>query len=351
MTQLLEWREKIRTLYYQHDVLFRGAAKFVLAFSVFFAVIWQVGDVGIFMAPVIAVSGALICAWLPAGAISFFLSVLITGSLWKISMETGAVCAVLFLLELLLYFSFRPKHSVLMAVTMLACTFNMSGMVPLAVGLLFDPLALIPMALGAFSYDMVETVRANYSILVSQSSRLSAVEKVIYYMDCLFGNEKVLLLVAAFSLTVLVVYVIRRRPFAYAWGIAVAAGLMVQVLVLLAGNVLFDISIIVPALILSCVLGVLGACAAMLFGFVLDGSRTEYLEYEDDEYYYFVKAIPKVSVTVSEKRVTNITERQDEEDPEDFWQPDPIEIDEVPLQPRDAEDPGHTGTEGLKKDE
>lgn len=344
MTQLLELREKIRSLYYEHDFIFRGIGKFLLAFCVFFAVVYQVGYAGVILTPVIALCVAAFCIFLPAGAVSFFMCVVTVGSLWKISMEVGVTAAFLFLLMALLYFVFKPRNSVLMAITMFACTFNMGGILPIAVGLLFDPLALIPMCFGVLSYNMIVTARANFSILSSQSVRLSEIEKVVYYADCLIQNKKVLLLIAAFSLTVLVVYFIRRRPRSYAWSVAIPSGLMVLVLVLLIGNVIFDISIIAPALIISCILGVLAACIAMLFQFVLDGSRTEYLEFEDDEYYYYVKAIPKVSVTVSEKRVTNITRKsEDDEEMQDDWQSgmdDDIMLpqDELPLWEEDQKD-------------
>ena len=40
--------------------------------------------------------------------------------------------------------------------------------------------------------------------------------------------------------------------------------------------------------------------------FSLDYTRTEYVQFEDDEYYYYVKAVPKISITVSEKKVKKI---------------------------------------------
>ena len=47
--------------------------------------------------------------------------------------------------------------------------------------------------------------------------------------------------------------------------------------------------------------------------FNLDYSRTEKVQFEDDEYYYYVKAIPKVAVTTPEKTVKKINERQETE--------------------------------------
>lgn len=50
-----------------------------------------------------------------------------------------------------------------------------------------------------------------------------------------------------------------------------------------------------------------------LFFFSVDYSRSENLQYEDDEYYYYVKAVPKIVVSTPEKTVKRINERQETE--------------------------------------
>lgn len=50
-----------------------------------------------------------------------------------------------------------------------------------------------------------------------------------------------------------------------------------------------------------------------LFLFSVDYARSERLQFEDDEYYYYVKAIPKVAMTTPEKTVKKINERQETE--------------------------------------
>ena len=59
---------------------------------------------------------------------------------------------------------------------------------------------------------------------------------------------------------------------------------------------------------------VLGTAAAVVVGllmefflFHLDYTRTERVQFEDDEYYYYVKAVPKVFVAKKDKRVKRIT--------------------------------------------
>ncbi len=63
-------------------------------------------------------------------------------------------------------------------------------------------------------------------------------------------------------------------------------------------------------LILGSVLAVLIGLVLELFLFSVDYARCESLQYEDDEYYYYVKAVPKVTITSPEKTVKRINERQ-----------------------------------------
>ncbi len=96
----------------------------------------------------------------------------------------------------------------------------------------------------------------------------------------------------------------------------------------MVGNLLGTIVNIVldPVMILMLGWGVTGAAlatiigniAAVVIGFIMefflfsvDYSRTERLQFEDDEYYYYVKAIPKISVTAPEKTVKHINERKE----------------------------------------
>ena len=46
------------------------------------------------------------------------------------------------------------------------------------------------------------------------------------------------------------------------------------------------------------------------FVFNVDYSRTEKVQFEDDEYYYYVKAVPKIVVARPEKKVKQINSQK-----------------------------------------
>ena len=56
-------------------------------------------------------------------------------------------------------------------------------------------------------------------------------------------------------------------------------------------------------LIIYTVVSVVVGLVLEFFVFGGDYTRTERLEYEDDEYYYYVKAVPKATVTTSERSI------------------------------------------------
>ena len=66
------------------------------------------------------------------------------------------------------------------------------------------------------------------------------------------------------------------------------------------------VSISLISLIVFTVIAVLIGIVLEFFVFGGDYTRTERLEYEDDDYYYYVKAVPKALVTTSERNIKKI---------------------------------------------
>jgi len=61
------------------------------------------------------------------------------------------------------------------------------------------------------------------------------------------------------------------------------------------------------------------------FRFSLDYTRVENVQFEDDDYYYYVKAVPKINVTVPEINVKRINSRKGSD--MNFHRKDPLKED------------------------
>ena len=340
MTYLLELRERVRTFLKEYENILLSALRFLLAFASFLTVTSQISYLKPVQMPILALALAVFCIFLPSYVLSLLLGALIVYHSFGISFEAGFVALSALLLLLLMYYVFKPKYSILIALSFLACTYNIGGAVPIAAALLCSPVSLIPVCIGVIFYDIVTQERANYSMLVPYNDRLSSIEKVSAFLQDIVTNRRSLMLGAAFVITFLVVWSLRRRAVSYAWNIAIPVGVMVYILVIMAGSFLFDIPLSLVGMIVGCVLGVACSLVEELFFFTLDGSKTEYLEYEDENYYYFVKAVPKMNIAAQNRLVRRITasagndaqedadvgEGQDKKPDTVFW-PDPQQED------------------------
>ena len=120
----------------------------------------------------------------------------------------------------------------------------------------------------------------------------------------------VFILIAAFAITIIMVYLIRRLSIDYAWTIAMVAGMVVNIMVLLVGDLMFDTNVALFGVIFGNIIAFLLTLVLQFFVFNVDYSRTEKVQFEDDEYYYYVKAVPKVTVAKPEKQVKQINRQR-----------------------------------------
>ena len=153
-------------------------------------------------------------------------------------------------------------------------------------------------------YYFIRFVHAQSAALSDQGTEIA--EKLKLLSDGLVQNWAMWITVIAFVVVVLLVNLLRTRAFDYAWRIAIIAGGVTYILIILAGDFCLDVTVSMIPMIVSTVASVLVGFVLEFFVFGGDYSRTERLEYEDDEYYYYVKAVPKASVSTSERSIKKI---------------------------------------------
>lgn len=111
-------------------------------------------------------------------------------------------------------------------------------------------------------------------------------------------NKEMLIVVTAFAITAILVYAIRRMSINYSRAIAVLVGTLADIVILLIGDLMYDANFSLAGVILGSIVCALIALVMQFFQFNLDYARTEKVQFEDDEYYYYVKAVPKMAVAV-----------------------------------------------------
>ena len=134
--------------------------------------------------------------------------------------------------------------------------------------------------------------------------------QVSYLIESLIKNKQLFLVMAALAVTIIIVYIVRRLKIDYAWGYAIAIGSVAQFVVVVLGEILLKTGLNIILIVISVILGALAGYICNILFFAVDFRRTEYVQYEDDEYYYYVKAVPKINVAGEDVRVKQINARK-----------------------------------------
>lgn len=308
MTGLLEIREKIKLIYSKGEVFFMPVAKFLLAYIVLSTVNNRMGYMTRVTNVALVLILSLMCSFLSTGVLVFFAAVFSLLHMYALSIEVALVGLCVYLMLYLLYFRFSPRDALLVALTPLMFGWNIPCVIPLAVGLVCGPASAISVACGVVVYYVMDAVSANASNIKTMGD--DAVGKIRLMIDSIVKNKAMLVIMVVFALTILVVYLLRRLSVDYAWTIAMIAGAMTLVMALLIGDLFLDTNISVGATLLGALLGIVVCKVIEFFRFCVDYNRTERVQFEDDEYYYYVKAVPKMTVAMSSKTVKRINTQQ-----------------------------------------
>lgn len=308
MTALLEMKQRLKIFYSRYDIYLIPALKFLLAFFAFMMINGQIGFMDKVANPAIALLLALLCSFLPVNMTAVFGAVLICAHAFALSLEVLAIAAGLLFVMYVLYFRVAPGYGYVLVLTPVAFLLRIPYVLPLVMGLVGGPVCAVPVGCGTVIYNLMYYMKNNEKMLSStETGQMSS--RMLYLVENVLNNKSVILTILVFAVTLVIVYAIRRMSVDYSWYIAIGAGAVVNVVLFLIGALVMKTSVEIAPLILGTLISLLIALVVEFFVFSVDYSRTEYTQFEDDEYYYYVKAVPKMSIAVSEKKVKKINSR------------------------------------------
>lgn len=305
MTNLLVLREQLKKFYSKYELYITPALKSLLALVTIIMINASIGYMSELKNIAVVLILALMCSFLPLNFIVVIAAAVTLGHLYKFSLECAVVALAVFLILFILYFRFSPRDTIAVLLTPLCFILKIPYVIPIAMGLVGTPVSAVSVASGVVVYYTVSYMTGSASVLNTFEDD-GALQKFRYVIDGLLGNKAMFVTIAAFVATLIVVYLIRRLSVDYAWTIAMITGALLDILILLFGDLLYNTNLSIVGVIIGSVVSVLLAKILEFFAFNVDYSRTELVQFEDDEYYYYVKAVPKNTVTAPQKRVKTI---------------------------------------------
>lgn len=309
MTSLLLWKEHLKSFYNRYSYAVQPVIRFLFALCTFLSLNANIGYMNKLKNPLVVILVCLVSALLPYGAIVFLAGCLLVAHVYAVSLEMALITLVLILTVAILYYGFKPGDSYLIVLTPLAFLFNIPYAVPLLVGLGGSLASVIPVGCGVFLYYLIMYVKQNAGVLTNDAA-VDIVQKYSQILKSVIFNQTMMVMIATCAVGIIIVYLIRRLSMDYSWIVAIAAGSVAELLVIFVGDFVFGVTVAVGQLILGILLSAVIAAVYNFFIFTVDYTRTEHVQFEDDDYYYYVKAVPKMNVSTPDVKVQKISTRK-----------------------------------------
>ncbi len=296
----LRVKDWLKGIYGRYEGLLLGILRFIMALTAFLLIFFNIGFDARLNNPLIAVALAVVCGFLPVNVTVFFAGILVVIHTYAASMEFAVVLLVIFLVVELAYMHFAPRYGYLLLVMPIAGFLGIPCAPVLVCGLMTGPSAAVPLALGSLVYHILDYVKV-YAASASGTDIENILSRYQYVIENAFNNPETYLTILTVVAVLVLVYVIRRLSVDYAWLIAAVSGAILYLVLMLVGDLVLTIEVNLVALILNVVISLLLTVLVILFVFQVDYKRTERVQFEDDEYVYYVKAVPKMTISATKR--------------------------------------------------
>lgn len=310
MEKLLLVRERLSSIYGRYSILIQPLARFAVMFGALLVMGQFIGFGDLIGSPVVFAAVSLIGAWLPFSLRLLLVAVLVLTNLFGLSLETMAAVAAVMLIMFCINYIFRPEKNYLLLLMPICFFLGIPYAPVLLVALSGSLLEMIPIAFSTILYYLVVYIGNNTGLL-SSASTLTMMEKIMQLVTGLVNNQEMWLMCITLCMILLVTYLVGRMKNDYSRYIGMGMGMTTGIMVLLVGIFALDIHLSVGMLIVGILMSALLAFGVEFFLLPLSYLQTELVQFEDDDYYYYVKAVPKMAISRPEVQIKKLNIRKE----------------------------------------
>lgn len=310
MMSLLVLKERLITIYQKIEVYAKPVCRFFISLIVFLMINNSYGyDARLKSFPIVFLL-SLLCAFLPTPILVVMAAIVSFFHFYFVSKILSILVILMFLVLYLLFIRFTPKQGYVLLLLPICFSLKIPYVVPLLLGITSTPMAIISISCGVVIYYFIGIIKqaAQITVNVTVEDTLQLYTLVI---DGLKNNKEMILTIVIFAIVLLVTYFIRTRKIDHSFDIAIVSAVVVNILVFLIGNLRLDIQDKILQLVVGSLLSGVIVYIVQFFRLTLDYTTVEYVQFQDDDYYYYVKAVPKMKITVPQRNVKKINEKKE----------------------------------------
>ena len=312
MKKILDIRNRIEHFYKQHSRIGGYILRLILCVAVFFALRGNLGY-NTFLSNVWVIIGiSVLCAFLKIKFSLLAMLAYIVVQISTLSVGIGMMIMCMLILMYLLYLRFAEQYGIVLIVMPLMFILRIPLLIPLVLGIIAPVSAVIALAFGNVVYYAIHYVNMNSAVISGLPADMSEINKASMVLRGIFSYKEFLYTLGIMILVFVVVFFVKKINTNQSFLIAILSGTGAYMIAMILANLLFGtissnkLMTIIISSIISAVISLFVASVIM----PLDYSRTEMLEFEDEEYYYFVRAVPKANIARESVNVKRINARR-----------------------------------------
>ena len=332
---LINFKETLFEWYEKREKIIRPVFKGLVSFAVLFMTFRMFPYNPVAHYYVILAVLSVIAAFLPFPLLYYLASGVILYNLWEVSFDIFAAFAIFLVVCAVGYFRIDGHYSYLAAIVPVLFYVNAGIAIPAALAVAIGAEALFPAAIGVIVYYFSLSIKD--AILVLGGTDAAGVGIGLQQVaKSLSTNKMFMVMIISVCATILITSLLRKAFYERAWLVAGTIGNTAMACLVLVGCMYCDIEITVWLVIVETVAGMLLCLLVEFFRGIGNVSRAEKTVFEDEEYIYYVKAVPKLKVSQPEPNVKNMNESLYEEEIEDRI-PEPEDLPEELPETREEE--------------
>ena len=313
LTKLLEFRGMARRFFQKYQVLIEPVFRFVISYLAFHTINNALAYNTTVANPVIELGLAAVGAFLPPVVLILLCAMLAILQVYSASPILAALVVVIFAVLYCFIARFSGKYGYAVVAVPILFVFKMPYLIPLLLGMIATPMAIFPTVSGVIIYFVFRVIQ-EAAVRQDISSLDATLALYIDVVNSLFKHKEMFITAAIFAAVILIMWLIRRLRFEFVFEITIVIGTLINILGFLLANLQLDINVGTGAMIRGTIISMLLVFIAQFFRVVLDYTSVENVQFEDDDYYYYVKAVPKIDVSMLQKNITTFSDEEGEEE-------------------------------------
>lgn len=313
MIQFLLIRDRIKEILKKYKMAILPGLKFLANFIIFLIININLGYNEKITGITFVVLLSAIGAFLPFSITILIASILVVLHIYSVSIFLSAIFVAIIALLYLLFIRFAPNYGGLVLLIPILSIFHLEALIPITMGLVGAPASLFAIVPGIVTTSLFTVIKETIKRSTGSMQLEDNLQNYIFVIKSLLEDKLTILLIVAAILVFAVTYICRRLVFSQVYFLATIAGMITNLLVMIVGGLIFGVKVNILWLLIGTLISGGFALLVQFFKYILDYSRVEYLQFEDDEYYYYVTAVPKLSVTSPDLNILKINETRKEQ--------------------------------------